>query len=186
MELFPAIDLKDGQCVRLTQGDFNAVTVYDSDPLSMAKKFADAGARWLHIVDLDGARDGQSRQLDLIARIVEKTPLKVQTGGGIRETSTIEQLIASGAARIVIGSLAVKNRMPGRRLGSAYFRSGSHCRSPSMCGWTIRSEARGAYAWLANRQPIVVMGIAGSVQLFGLANTALHRCRPRRYVERCE
>ncbi|MGE3624143.1 MAG: 1-(5-phosphoribosyl)-5-[(5-phosphoribosylamino)methylideneamino]imidazole-4-carboxamide isomerase [Bdellovibrionales bacterium] len=110
MELFPAIDLKNGQCVRLAQGDFNAVTVYEADPLKMARKFADAGARWLHVVDLDGARDGQSRQLDIIANIAENVPLKLQTGGGIREASTIEQFIAVGAARIVIGSLAVKNR----------------------------------------------------------------------------
>ena len=110
MELFPAIDLQNGQCVRLAQGDFNAATVYDADPVRMARKFAEAGAKWLHVVDLDGAREGQSRQLDLIAQIAEKAPLKLQVGGGIREMATIEQLIAVGAERIVIGSLAVKNR----------------------------------------------------------------------------
>jgi phosphoribosylformimino-5-aminoimidazole carboxamide ribotide isomerase len=110
MELFPAIDLKNGQCVRLAQGDFNAVTVYDSNPISMGQKFAKAGANWLHVVDLDGARDGESKQLDLIARMAEEIPLKLQVGGGIREAVTIEKLLASGAGRIVIGSLAVKNR----------------------------------------------------------------------------
>ena len=110
MELFPAIDLKNGQCVRLVQGDFNVVTVYDSNPISMGQKFANAGAKWLHVVDLDGARDGKSRQLDLIARMAEEIPLKLQIGGGIREAAAIEKLIASGAERIVIGSLAVKNR----------------------------------------------------------------------------
>jgi phosphoribosylformimino-5-aminoimidazole carboxamide ribotide isomerase len=110
MELFPAIDLQNGQCVRLAQGDFNATTIYDVDPLRMAQKFAECGARWLHVVDLDGARDGQSRQLEFIAHIAGNAPLKVQVGGGIRETAHIEQLIAAGVARIVIGSLAVKNR----------------------------------------------------------------------------
>ncbi len=110
MELFPAIDLKNGQCVRLAQGDFNAVTVYDANPMRMARKFHDAGARWLHIVDLDGARDGQSKQLDIIEEIAEKVSLKLQTGGGIRDAATIEQLLAAGAERIVIGSLAVKNQ----------------------------------------------------------------------------
>jgi phosphoribosylformimino-5-aminoimidazole carboxamide ribotide isomerase len=110
MELFPAIDLQNGQCVRLAQGDFNAVTVYEADPFRMARRFLEAGARWLHVVDLDGARDGQSRQLDLIERLVEKVPLKLQIGGGIREASTIEELLAVGAERVVIGSLAVKNR----------------------------------------------------------------------------
>src|SRR5580692_560301 len=101
MEIFPAIDLQNGQCVRLAQGDFNAATIYASDPVLQAKTFADAGARWLHVVDLDGARDGQSRQLDLIAGIAEKVPLKLQVGGGIREQSNIEQLFAAGAERIV-------------------------------------------------------------------------------------
>jgi phosphoribosylformimino-5-aminoimidazole carboxamide ribotide isomerase len=76
----------------------------------MGQKFASAGAKWLHVVDLDGARDGESRQLDLIARMTKEIPLKLQIGGGIREAATIERLIASGAERIVIGSLAVKNR----------------------------------------------------------------------------
>jgi len=110
MELFPAIDLQQGQCVRLAQGDFNAATVYDADPLRMACKFAAAEARWLHVVDLDGARDGQSCQLDLIAKITRSVPLKLQVGGGIRDAATIEQLLAAGVKRIVIGSLAVKNR----------------------------------------------------------------------------
>jgi len=110
MELYPAIDLQNGQCVRLAQGDFDAATVYDADPMRMAQTFCDAGARWLHVVDLDGARDGQSRQLDLIHRIVAKVPMKLQVGGGIRESATIEQLLSAGAERIVIGSLAVKSR----------------------------------------------------------------------------
>lgn len=108
MKVFPAIDLQNGQCVRLAQGDFNDFTIYETDPLRMAKRFCDAGASWLHVVDLDGARDGQSRQLDLIECLVEKVPLKLQVGGGIRESSTIRQLLDVGAERIIIGSLAVK------------------------------------------------------------------------------
>jgi phosphoribosylformimino-5-aminoimidazole carboxamide ribotide isomerase len=110
MELFPAIDLQNGQCVRLAQGDFDAATVYDSDPVRVARSFFDAGARWLHVVDLDGARDGQSRQIPLIQRIVENVPMKLQVGGGIRESSTIDQLMSAGVERVVIGSLAVKSK----------------------------------------------------------------------------
>jgi phosphoribosylformimino-5-aminoimidazole carboxamide ribotide isomerase len=110
MELFPAIDLKNGQCVRLTQGDFNAVTIYEADPPRMAEKFHQAGSTWMHVVDLDGARDGQSRQFDTIANLAKATPLKLQVGGGIREAANIEALLAAGATRVVIGSLAVKNR----------------------------------------------------------------------------
>jgi len=110
MELFPAIDLQKGQCVRLARGDFNQATIYESDPLRMARKFAAAGARWLHVVDLDGARDGQSRQLDLVARLAQSVPLKLQVGGGIRDAGAIEQLFSADIERVVIGSLAVSNR----------------------------------------------------------------------------
>ena len=125
MELFPAIDLQNGQCVRLTQGDFATATIYESDPLAQAKQFAEAGAEWLHVVDLDGARDGQSRQLDLIAGIAEKVSLRLQVGGGIREAGTVEQLLAAGVERVVIGSLAVKDPAAGRRVAQA-FRARAH------------------------------------------------------------
>ncbi len=110
MEIFPAIDLQNGQCVRLKQGDFAQATIYESDPLRMADKFTKAGATWLHVVDLDGARDGQSRQFDLIERIAKSTSLTLQVGGGIREKRDVERLLAAGATRVVIGSLAAKNQ----------------------------------------------------------------------------
>jgi phosphoribosylformimino-5-aminoimidazole carboxamide ribotide isomerase len=110
MEIFPAIDLKGGQCVRLTQGKFDAVTVYSSDPPTQAATFAAAGARWLHVVDLDGAKAGAVRQIDIIAKIVKASPLEVQAGGGIRDEKAIENLIGAGVRRVVIGSLAVSDR----------------------------------------------------------------------------
>jgi phosphoribosylformimino-5-aminoimidazole carboxamide ribotide isomerase len=110
MQLFPAIDLKNGQCVRLSQGDFDSATVYEADPLLQAKKFAEAGATWLHVVDLDGARRGEMHQIALIERIVKEAGLKVQTGGGIRNAKTIQSLLDAGVERVVVGSLAVKNR----------------------------------------------------------------------------
>ncbi|HUY68297.1 MAG TPA: 1-(5-phosphoribosyl)-5-[(5-phosphoribosylamino)methylideneamino]imidazole-4-carboxamide isomerase [Alphaproteobacteria bacterium] len=109
MEIFPAIDLQQGQCVRLTQGNFEAATVYDSDPLRAAKTFFEAGARWLHVVDLDGAQAGDTRQIDLITRLAQRALLRLQVGGGIRDEAAIEHLLGSGVARVVIGSLAVKN-----------------------------------------------------------------------------
>jgi phosphoribosylformimino-5-aminoimidazole carboxamide ribotide isomerase len=110
MIIYPAIDLKDGQCVRLKQGDFSQLTVYESDPLKMAQKFTEAGAEWLHMVDLDGAKAGEMRQFDLIANIAKNTKLKIQVGGGLRSHKTIQNLFNAGIARVVIGSLAVKNR----------------------------------------------------------------------------
>ncbi|MDD4617119.1 MAG: 1-(5-phosphoribosyl)-5-[(5-phosphoribosylamino)methylideneamino]imidazole-4-carboxamide isomerase [Alphaproteobacteria bacterium] len=110
MEIFPAIDLKNGSCVRLSQGDFDTAKVYETDPLLQAKKFAATGATRLHVVDLDGARRGDSRQFALIERIAKETPLKVQSGGGIRNAETIRKMLQAGVDRVVIGSLAVKNR----------------------------------------------------------------------------
>ena len=109
MDLFPAIDLQNGQCVRLVQGDFNAATIYEADPLKQARKFAEAGAKWLHVVDLDGAKEGDVLQLNIIAAIARQKNLKVQAGGGIRDAATISQLFDAGAARVVVGSRAVKD-----------------------------------------------------------------------------
>ncbi len=110
MDIFPAIDLQNGQCVRLTQGDFDTAKIYEADPFLQARKFAEAGATWLHMVDLDGARAGEMRQFDMIANLAKQTMLKIQVGGGIREDETIKKLLDVGVERIVIGSLAVKNK----------------------------------------------------------------------------
>ncbi len=110
MDIFPAIDLKNGQCVRLTQGDFDTATIYESHPALQALKFAEAGAKWLHMVDLDGAKVGEMQQFDVIASVAQKTPLKIQVGGGIRDEKTIEKLLEAGVKRVVIGSLAVKDQ----------------------------------------------------------------------------
>lgn len=112
MKIIPAIDLQNGRCVRLTQGDFDTPTFYSADPLAQAQAFADLGATWLHIVDLDGARAGAPRQFELIGEIVRATGLSVQVGGGIRDEYAAEQLFDAGIARIIVGSLAVKD--PGR------------------------------------------------------------------------
>lgn len=108
--IYPAIDLLGGQCVRLRQGDYNQVTVYHDDPIAMAQSFRDAGAAWLHVVDLDAARSGVPAQVDLIRAISRATGLLVQTGGGIRTLDHLETLLASGIARAVLGTAAVKNR----------------------------------------------------------------------------
>ena len=110
MEIFPAIDLKNGQCVRLTQGAFDTAKIYETNPLVQAQKFSKAGASWLHVVDLDGARAGEMQQMDIIAALAKQKPLKIQTGGGVRNAKTIQKLLDSGVERVVIGSLAVKNK----------------------------------------------------------------------------
>jgi len=109
MELFPAIDLQNGICVRLERGDFDTATPYDTDPALAARRFQAAGAAWLHIVDLDGAKDGAARQTSVIKRIADNTGLKIQAGGGLRSHADIETLFRAGVTRVVIGSLAVEN-----------------------------------------------------------------------------
>ena len=111
MIIYPAIDLLDGQCVRLRQGAYNDVTVYESDPLLMARRFRNAGATWVHIVDLNAAKTGQPCHHMTIAKIKRKTGLKVQTGGGIRDMDHLKLLISQhGIDRVVLGTAAVNDR----------------------------------------------------------------------------
>ena len=110
MIIYPAIDLIAGEVVRLHKGDFAQKTTYGTDPVAVARAYADAGASWLHLVDLDGAKDPAHRQTTLISRIIEGSGLKVQTGGGIRSRADVEALLSAGASRVVIGSLAVRDQ----------------------------------------------------------------------------
>lgn len=107
MLIFPAIDLREGACVRLLQGRFDAETDY-GDPFAQLRGFADAGATWVHIVDLDGARLGRLAQGELIARLAAETGLNVQCGGGVRARADVKALLQAGVARVVIGSVAVR------------------------------------------------------------------------------
>jgi phosphoribosylformimino-5-aminoimidazole carboxamide ribotide isomerase len=109
MIIYPAIDLINGQCVRLHKGDFEQQTTYDASPIETAQDHKKQGAEWLHLVDLDGARNPAKRQTTLISDIIQKSNLKVQTGGGVRSIHDVETLLSAGASRIVIGSLSVKN-----------------------------------------------------------------------------
>lgn len=110
MKLYPAIDLMNGQCVRLHKGDFDTQKTYSVDPVSMARDFQTDGARTLHIVDLDGAKNPEDRQLDLIKQIIAQTGINIQTGGGIRSLSDIDTLLNIGAKRVIVGSMAVKDK----------------------------------------------------------------------------
>jgi len=106
--VFPAIDVRDGRVVRLRQGDYAQETRYAADPLALAMQYAEAGAQWLHLVDLDAARSGGFTLGPLIRRIVADTKLKVQTGGGIRCADDVRDLLDAGAARVVVGTVAVR------------------------------------------------------------------------------
>ena len=109
MIVYPAIDLINGKCVRLYKGNFSQCTTYEADPVEIAKKYRKQGAKWLHLVDLDGAKNPEDRQTDLITKIIREGGMSVQTGGGIRSLFDVQALINAGAERVVIGSLAIKN-----------------------------------------------------------------------------
>lgn len=108
MRIYPAIDIRDGNVVRLTQGDFARETVYAADPVEAAARFQAEGAEALHVVDLDGAKDGRPRHLDLLERICHRTGLPVQFGGGLRGQDSIDAAVAAGAARVVLGTAALQ------------------------------------------------------------------------------
>ncbi len=108
MIIYPAIDLRGGRVVRLTEGKFDQEKSYGDDPLAVAKDFAASGATWLHVVDLDGAKDPTKRQTALVEQIARGSGLRMQTGGGIREEAQIAALLAAGAQRVIVGSVAVK------------------------------------------------------------------------------
>ncbi|HVJ41165.1 MAG TPA: 1-(5-phosphoribosyl)-5-[(5-phosphoribosylamino)methylideneamino]imidazole-4-carboxamide isomerase [Dongiaceae bacterium] len=107
--LYPAIDLKGGQCVRLKQGDMDQATVFNTNPADQARQFADAGAQWLHLVDLDGAFAGQPVNAAAVEAILKQVKLPCQLGGGIRDMARIEMWLAKGIARIILGTVALKN-----------------------------------------------------------------------------
>jgi phosphoribosylformimino-5-aminoimidazole carboxamide ribotide isomerase len=109
LEVIPSIDLREGKVVRLAQGDYGRQTNYDVDPIETAKLFADAGAKWMHIVDLDGAKSGRPVQAALIAKIIASTKLNVEVGGGVRSTEDVQELLNAGAKRVVVGTKAIED-----------------------------------------------------------------------------
>lgn len=120
MEIFPAIDLSGGQAVRLTQGDYNRMTVYNADPLKQAAEFKQAGACYLHVVDLDGAKDGEMTNFSVIKELAEKSGLMIEVGGGIRNEERIRAYLDLGVWRVILGTVAVKDPEFVRAMAAKY------------------------------------------------------------------
>ncbi|HEX4000711.1 MAG TPA: 1-(5-phosphoribosyl)-5-[(5-phosphoribosylamino)methylideneamino]imidazole-4-carboxamide isomerase [Pirellulales bacterium] len=146
MQIWPAIDLRGGKCVRLVQGDYRRELVFDDDPAAVARRMLEQGAECLHLVDLDGARSGRPVNLESIAAIVEAVDIPCELGGGIREEATIEQLLQLGLARLVIGTRALRDpdwlracaaRWPGRLVLGIDARDGQ----VATDGWLETSSA---------------------------------------------
>ena len=111
MDILPAIDLRNGKCVRLVQGDYDRQIDYDEDPTAVARQFEDAGARWIHIVDLDGAREGAQRNLPAIRAIRDATgtAVAIEVGGGIRDADAVSALLDAGVSRVIVGTRALED-----------------------------------------------------------------------------
>ena len=109
MEIFPAIDLKEGQAVRLSKGLMQSAKIYSSEPSELAKRFEDMGAKWLHVVDLDGAFAGEAVNLKTVEKIAKAANLQIQIGGGIRDEARIKSCLDSGITRVILGSVALKD-----------------------------------------------------------------------------
>lgn len=109
MIFFPAIDIYQGKCVRLEKGDFEKKTIFNEDPVDQAKFFEDMGCNWIHVVDLDGAKNGSSSNFNIVEEISLKTNLKIQFGGGVRSTAKIKSLLDVGIERVVIGTKAIND-----------------------------------------------------------------------------
>jgi phosphoribosylformimino-5-aminoimidazole carboxamide ribotide isomerase len=107
--ILPSVDLRGGQVVRLKQGDYSRQINYSVDPVETARSFRDAGAQWMHVVDLDGAKEGRPAQTELIAKMIVASGLKVEVGGGIRSADDIRRLLEAGAARVVLGTKAMED-----------------------------------------------------------------------------
>ena len=109
MILLPAVDILEGKTVRLAKGSFDSRTVYDADPLDAARRWVDAGARMLHVVDLDGARAGRPRHLELVSRIADAVGVPIEVGGGLRTPQAVDEAVAAGATRVVLGTAAYRD-----------------------------------------------------------------------------
>ncbi|WP_226580474.1 1-(5-phosphoribosyl)-5-[(5-phosphoribosylamino)methylideneamino]imidazole-4-carboxamide isomerase [Halobacillus litoralis] len=145
--IYPAIDMRDGKCVRLEQGDFNKETIYGENPFEVAKEFAEMGASWIHMVDLDGAKEGSKQNAEHVLRVAKELNCRVQIGGGIRSEEDVLYYLERGVDRVIIGSLAVRDVETTKQLLGKYgerIAIGLDARDGyvSTAGWLKQSEIK--------------------------------------------
>lgn len=147
MILLPAVDIRDGKCVRLLQGDFGRETIYDEDPIAVAKRFESEGAEWLHVVDLDAAFKGIPKNRDLIADLIRAVDIPVQCSGGIRDSDAVHAARMAGANRVVLGTAAINDPA---FVEDAVARNGSFI----AVGLDVRGETLQARGWTQDGGPL--------------------------------
>ena len=183
MNIFPAIDIIGGKAVRLVRGDYAQMTVYNDSPLAVAKEFEAKGAKYLHIVDLEGAKDGTTPNLDVIAKIIKETSLLVEVGGGIRSEEVLEKYIGIGVWRVILGTAAVSDpeflRASVKKYGDK-IAVGADVKDKKIAikGWLETTEID-IYNFFSEMQSIGVKGIIctdiSKDGLLGGTNTELYR-----------
>ena len=176
MIVFPAIDILGGKAVRLAQGDYDRVTVYNEDPVAQAREFVEAGAEWIHVVDLDGARDGVPGNIDVIERIARETGARLEVGGGVRSLETMGRLTEAGVERVVIGTKLVTD--------PDFVRDAVRCCGDAVvAGVDARDGMVRVEGWregtAASAQVLV-----GELRDLGHAAPRLHRHLARRHADR--
>jgi phosphoribosylformimino-5-aminoimidazole carboxamide ribotide isomerase len=172
MKILPAIDLRNGQVVRLMKGDYDRQTVYGQDALAVARQFAQAGAKWIHVVDLDAARTGQRTSGETIAAVCAATPAQVELGGGIRDDAAVEAALALGVARVIIGSAALKDWPWFESLAQS-----PQLRGRVVLGLDARSGQLAIHGWReeAGLELQTVARQAGKLPLAGIIYTDIER-----------
>ena len=170
MIILPAIDIRGGRCVRLRQGRFEEETVYDEDPVARARDFEAEGAEWLHVVDLDGARTGEPKNLDRVRAIRAAVGMKIEVGGGIRSTEAAEETLEAGADRIVVGTRAVREPAWLKELAGRF---------PGRVVWGLDTQnARVAVAgWgeVTEKTVVEIIGQAAKLRLAAIVYTDIER-----------
>ena len=146
MIIFPAIDIKDKKCVRLTQGDFDKVNVYGEDPSLMAKKWADYGAEFIHVVNLNGSRDEIGINDETLAKVAKAVDVPIQVGGGIRDEKRVKELLDLGINRVIVGTMAIENKELLKELKYDRLYLNTPVRPPAEADVNVVSEERMRYA----------------------------------------
>jgi len=179
MIIFPAIDLYGGKAVRLLRGDYAQMTIYSDEPVKVAEDFASRGAEWIHIVDLEGAKTGDTPNLATVEKIAESTPLKTEIGGGIRSMEVIERYFAAGVDRVILGTAAVTDSEFTKRAAEKYgerLAVGVDIKDGMVAikGWTEKSE-KDAFAFCREMQDIGISTIiCTDISKDGAMNGANH------------
>ncbi|NLW09252.1 MAG: 1-(5-phosphoribosyl)-5-[(5-phosphoribosylamino)methylideneamino]imidazole-4-carboxamide isomerase [Firmicutes bacterium] len=170
MIIIPAIDLRDGRCVRLERGDYSKETIYDQDPVAVARRWVEKGAKRLHLVDLDGAKAGTPVQKDLVIRIARSVPVPVEVGGGIRTEETIRYYLENGVKWVILGSAAVKNR-------ELLFRAAQEYPGRVILGLDARDGKVAVEGWLetTSTDPLTLVETAASWGVHEVIYTDINR-----------